>query len=525
MASAGDIKSHHQDFAVLISAESPDAWAELASVLRDTGLCPRFCGLESGEASREARRTQPLIFLREWRGDSSDLEICSELRAIYPWLRVVAAAADDPAAHAGPRPDSPEAVADYLLPLPADMGQAAKTLKLALNSACRGYAAIRDARIEGTIDVSRAVADRFSAITGGIRIGVGMLASRIPKDDELPELVRGIEHIADKGTALIGRLQALSTQPPLPSECVRIEKILNIVLAERFSGQDERFEILRETLDAAPALEVDALGLKQCLQSVITNAAESMPDGGKVMIESAVVQSVELPASLCPGLSPGMYVRLSVSDSGPGMEPDVARRIFDPFFTTNPSPDRLGLEMTAAYAFVRNSKGAMELFTRPGAGTRMDIYLPVTRHGVHIRDIKRPDSGAGRGMILVVDDDKLVRTTIEKALRSNGYEVVAAEDGRAAVDAFRAMHREIGLAIVDFLLPILSGPATCTELRSINPGVRLIMVTGYGVRRDSEEIRRLQLDAFLQKPFRMKELAETVAECLARNGAARNGAV
>jgi two-component system, chemotaxis family, CheB/CheR fusion protein len=270
-----------------------------------------------------------------------------------------------------------------------------------------------------------------------------------------------------------------------------------------------------------PPVEGDASQIQQLVMNIIINAAEAIGENvnGSVLAITGV-QHVDADYARTlrseGGIQPGKYVFVEVNDTGKGMDEETLARIFDPFFTTKFTGRGLGL--AAASGIVRGHRGAIKVYSTPGKGTTFRALFPVAAGE------RRTDEGAesradlsGSGLVLVVDDEAIVRQTAKAALQRYGYTVLSAEDGQSAVDLFRQMSERISVVLLDLTMPGLSGEETLRNLQSIRPDVRVVLTSGY---HESEAIRRFTgkgLAGFIQKPYTAAQLAELI-KTAAANG-------
>jgi CheY-like chemotaxis protein len=215
-------------------------------------------------------------------------------------------------------------------------------------------------------------------------------------------------------------------------------------------------------------------------------------------------------------VAPGAYAYLEVHDTGPGMTSDVANRIFEPFFTTKFMGRGLGL--SAVQGIVRGHRGAIELETSPGAGTRFRIFFPVAAREI-------PESAPGmveaRGRsVLVIDDEEAVRDVVRAVLSRAGYTVLTASDGLAGLETFRSRESQISLVILDVSMPKMSGAEVLAEIRRSGASVQILITSGYPESEAMTRIEREDIAGFLQKPFTVRQLAKLIGRLLGDSAAA-----
>jgi signal transduction histidine kinase/CheY-like chemotaxis protein len=294
----------------------------------------------------------------------------------------------------------------------------------------------------------------------------------------------------------------------------------------------EVVQILRRTIDPrividTPSAEVvwmvhaDSGQMFQALMNLCVNARDAMPDGGRLRIE---LQNItKKPLGLTDGPS-ACFVRLSVSDTGVGMNPETCRRIFEPFFTTKEVGKGMGLGLAMVYGIVTQNKGTITVDSRLGAGSKFTIELPRyterdTDAEISVQlledatlDVHAPE-GTGE-TILVVEDEDEIRMLVRKVLEQLGYKVVEAEDGVRGLSVYQAHPGKIAAVILDLTMPKKSGLDVLASLRQLNPTVRVILSSGYSAAAQKLDLPKLGVMAFLQKPYVPNELARTLRTVL-----------
>jgi CheY-like chemotaxis protein len=265
----------------------------------------------------------------------------------------------------------------------------------------------------------------------------------------------------------------------------------------------------------AGAVRVDVGQLQQVLLNLAVNARDAMPSGGRLtMATDAVVVEREAPAQPTP-LSPGRYVRLTVSDTGTGMTPEVLRHAFEPFFTTKEPGKGTGLGLSTVYGIVTQSHGRLRVGSEPGCGTTFEIFFPQAGEPVACRTPTMATCGArGSETVLLVEDDAMVRRLTEATLERAGYRVLAAANGADAQRLAAGRGGSIDLVITDLVMPGMPGPELARRLEAAHPGLRVLYMSGYA----DDTMARLGLSeervSVLAKPFAPDELARRVREVL-----------
>jgi signal transduction histidine kinase/CheY-like chemotaxis protein len=372
--------------------------------------------------------------------------------------------------------------------------------------------------------------DSIGQLTGGIAhdfnnmlaIVTGSLdmAKRRLKGTEDPKIAPSLDAAAEgarRAAVLTQRLLAFSRQQPLAPQALDANRLV--------SGMSE---LLRRTIGEPIAVETvlggglwpcfaDPAQLENALINLAVNARDAMPEGGRLTIETANVHLDELYAGANADVAPGQYVMLGVTDTGTGMGPEVVERAFEPFYTTKGPGHGTGLGLSQVFGYVKQSGGHVKIYSEPGQGTTIKLYLP--RHfGAAAAPEERPwtsdlPRGAGQ-LILVVEDEEQVRVMTVEALRDLGYGVVDAADGASALALLGGLGR-VDLLFTDIVMPGMNGRELADQVRAARPGTPVLYTTGYT---RNAVVHNGMLDpgvAFLAKPFTIDQLARKVADAIA----------
>jgi len=260
-------------------------------------------------------------------------------------------------------------------------------------------------------------------------------------------------------------------------------------------------------------LEVDQGQMEQVFLNLYVNAWQAMPGGGSIYLETQNVVLEE--HDHLPGLNrPGRYVKVSVSDTGMGMDEKTRERIFDPFFTTKGIGRGTGLGLAMVYGIIKGHGGVIHVYSEPGHGTTFHIHLPASEKSV-VKE--KTVSGAilkGTETILLVDDEKMVLEVSKEILESLGYRVFAAGSGQEAIGVYMEKKGRIDLVILDMIMPGMPGGETFDRLREIHPGIAVLLSSGYSVNGQAQEILDRGCRGFLQKPFTTEILSKKIRETL-----------
>jgi CheY-like chemotaxis protein len=256
--------------------------------------------------------------------------------------------------------------------------------------------------------------------------------------------------------------------------------------------------------------------VQQAVLNICINARDAMPRGGKLAIETENLSLGKEDVKTLVDISPGNYVRISISDTGVGMDRETREHIFDPFFTTKEKGTGLGLSL--AYGIVKKHGGFIQTYSEPGRGSTFKVNLPAGRagkeypHGEEERDLRQ-----GSELVLVVDDEPMIKTLAQDILQRYGYTVLTAEGGEEAIAIYSRQWKEISLVLLDMVMPKIDGREVFRRVREINPRVKVIVSSGYSHDRDADDLLEQGAAGFVQKPYRMADLLKMVEKVLDRN--------
>jgi two-component system cell cycle sensor histidine kinase/response regulator CckA len=261
------------------------------------------------------------------------------------------------------------------------------------------------------------------------------------------------------------------------------------------------------------AVKADQAQIEQVLLNLYVNAWQAMPGGGDLYLqtENAVLDRKFVRAI---DLKPGKYVKLSVTDTGVGMDEKTRKRIFDPFFSTRKMGRGTGLGLASAYGIVKNHGGYINVASEKGEGTTFTMYLPATEEKV-MRE-KKPTERLMKGeeTILLVDDEAMILDVGRQMLEKMGYKVITADSGKTALDIYRKKRDDISLVILDIIMPGMGGGETYDKMKKVNPDVRVLLSSGYSIDGEATEILKRGCNGFIQKPFSVSGLSLKLREIL-----------
>jgi signal transduction histidine kinase/HAMP domain-containing protein len=365
------------------------------------------------------------------------------------------------------------------------------------------------------------IAHDFNNLLSIIMGNLELLHEQLTAQPRLHQLAQQALKAVDRGANLTGRLLAFSRRQPLLAQPTDLNRLVlgMLDLMRRTLGATIRIDtVLANDLERTL---VDPAQFENALLNLVINARDAMPQGGKLILETANTLLDEDYASPQKDVRPGPYVMLSVSDTGIGIPPEVLERVFEPFFTTKETSKGSGLGLSMVYGLVKQSGGHITLYSEPGQGTTVRLYLP--RHQVEAKEMAESQIAAtaplGQGeTILVVEDEPDVRLFAVSALQSLGYDTRQAGDAKTALEVLDATPG-IALLFTDIVLPgDMDGVGLATEVTRRHPGLPVLFTSGYTEHTLLGTGQRVESAEVLTKPYRKAELADKLRALLSRRG-------
>ena len=370
-------------------------------------------------------------------------------------------------------------------------------------------------KMEAIGGLTAGLAHDFNNLLTSVISYSSFLLESMDKDDPMRQDIEEIKKAGKRAASLTGQLLAFSRKQVLQPKVLdlnvlitNIEKMLRRLIEENVE--------LEMVLEQEPGkVEVDPGQMEQAIMNLSINARDAMPQGGKLIIETANVDLDEAYAHSHLTVQPGPYVMLVVSDTGTGMDQETRSHIFEPFFTTKEKGVGTGLGLSTVYGIVKQSNGYIWVYSEPGQGSTFKVYLPRVEKDEEVeKEQVSMDSLSGSETILVVEDDEEVLNLEQRIIKGHGYSVLKAQDGEEAMRVGEQHDGPIHLMVTDVVMPKMSGKELAEQLRSLYPEMKVLYISGYT---DNIIFHHGVLDtgaAFLQKPFTPEVLAGKVREML-----------
>jgi len=371
--------------------------------------------------------------------------------------------------------------------------------------------------------IAGGVAHDFNNLLVGIIGNASLALETMPEADPVRRLIEDVMRASERAAELTRQLLAYASKRATLTRNLDVSEMVRDIDGLIQAAVPGRARVRLHLQDNLPSVDGNASQLHQLVMNLILNGAEAIPPdrNGEVVISTGVQRiDGELPHArpVDGGLPPGEYVYIEVRDDGAGMDETTKARIFDPFFTTKPSGRGLGLATVSGA--LRAHNGSIQVFSAPGEGSTFRVLLPVSKREV----LSGPEAVSmhdlsGSGLVLVVDDEEIVRHTAKSSLERYGYNVIEAENGEAALDIFQRQDRTPALVLLDVTMPILGGEETLRRLKTLKPDVKVILTSGFSEAEALEKYGGAGMAAFLQKPYTAAQLAARVKSVLGAEAA------
>jgi PAS domain S-box-containing protein len=341
------------------------------------------------------------------------------------------------------------------------------------------------------------------------------LLQKLGADASLRSCAEEIANAADRATALTRQLLAFSRKQMLTPKVLDLNAVVseNLKMLPRLIGED--IELATIPADVLGKVKADPGQIEQVIMNLVVNARDAMPSGGKLTLETADVTLDEAYARRHPGVAPGEFVMLAISDTGVGMDKETQSHIFEPFYTTK-GQKGTGLGLSMVYGIVKQSGGYIWVYSELGRGTTFKVYLPRVDETEEkpVPQSVPAGSALGRETILVVEDEPQLRDLTRQFLETRGYTVLVAEHGAAALEVARRHGGLIHLLLTDIIMPVMNGRELAQRMAGLSPKTRILFMSGYtenAIWRDGFIDNSVN---FLQKPFTLDALNHKVREVL-----------
>jgi two-component system cell cycle sensor histidine kinase/response regulator CckA len=382
---------------------------------------------------------------------------------------------------------------------------------------------VRAQRMEAVGQLAGGVAHDFNNLLTPILSYASILLDDLSPDDPMRVELDEIRKAGERAAGLTSQLLAFSRQQVIERRIVDVNALVADLERMLLRVLGEHLELRTHLAPDLHHVLADPGQIEQIIVNLAVNARDAMPSGGKLVIETANVSLDEAFTSKHHGMQPGRYAMLAVTDTGSGMDATTLSRIFEPFFTTKERGRGTGLGLSTVYGIVKQSGGAVWVYSEVGHGTTFKVYLPAHAGEAAIAAAEvAPSSAAMRDeTILLVEDEEIVRDVAHRILRRRGYRVLVARNGAEAISLAQAEEGPIHLLLTDVVMPGMSGRDAADRITSRRPDLKVLYMSGYTDNTVFAQGVHVESVSFLQKPFTPDSLAAKVHTVLQQPAAAR----
>ncbi len=365
-------------------------------------------------------------------------------------------------------------------------------------------------KMEAVGQLAGGIAHDFNNQLTGIMGFTDLLREQVRNNGTMTRYINNVLVCGRRAADLTNQLLAFARKGKYLSVPVDLHRIIGEVVSLLERSINKNITI-QQDLKAQPSMtRGDPSQLQNSLLNLGLNARDAMPEGGTLVVATEVVD-IDVPDAkdMMFDVAQGKYVKISVTDTGVGIDPAISAKIFDPFFTTKEDGKGTGLGLAAVYGTVKNHRGGIAMRSKPGAGSTFSLFLPVIDEDAG----STQDAGEGKmdqifagKHIFVVDDEEPIRQLASVMMESVGCRVTTCSDGKEAVEIYRRTGKEIDVVILDIVMPNMDGIAAFRTLKEINPRIQVLLSSGYSVEGDAQTLLKEGAADFLQKPFRKADL-------------------
>jgi len=358
------------------------------------------------------------------------------------------------------------------------------------------------------------IAHDFNNLLMGILGYKSIMMSKIDTSHPHYKHLDGIEKCVESAIELTRQLLGFARGGKYevePTDLNKLVKDQNLM----FSRTKKEITIHSKYEENLYTAEVDRGQIEQILMNIYVNAWQAMPDGGELHIQTENVKvgdDYKQPFHV----TPGKYVKISVTDTGIGMDEETKKQIFDPFFTTKEKERGTGMGLSSAYGIIKNHGGFITVYSEPGEGATFNIFIPASRKKVkkHKKPTERLKRGSGT--ILIIDDEQMILDVGKSFLKELGYKALTAKNGNEGLEIYKKYQEKIDMVILDMIMPGTSGSDAYDSLKEINHNIKVLLSSGYSINGKATEILERGCNGFIQKPFTLEQLSQKMSEILSK---------
>ena len=369
-------------------------------------------------------------------------------------------------------------------------------------------------KMESIGTLAGGIAHDFNNILMGIQGNASLMLLKIDSSHPNFEKAKNIEKYVQNGTELTKQLLGFARRGKYNVKTSDLNETIEKSSA-LFGRTNKEIRVHTRLASDIWSVEIDRGQIDQALLNLYINAGQAMPEGGDLYLET---ENVVLDHNYVKPykVEPGKYVKITVADTGIGIDKANQKRIFEPFFTTKEMGRGTGLGLASVYGIIKNHGGYINVYSEKNQGTTFTIYLPASDKAVPEESETTAAIMKGTGTILLIDDEDMIIDTGEQLLRELGYTVLIARSGADAIEVYKHNYKTIDLVVMDMIMPGMGGGEAFDRLKEINPEAKVLLSSGYSINGQATKILERGCDGFIQKPFNMKQLSEKVHNILSK---------
>ena len=370
-------------------------------------------------------------------------------------------------------------------------------------------------KMESIGTLAGGIAHDFNNVLMGIQGHVSMMMLHTDSAHPLQKHIKGIEESIDNGASLTSQLLGFARGGKYEVKAANLNELIERT-CDMFGRTRKELTIHTKYRRDIWPVEVDWGQIEQVLLNLFFNAWQAMPEGGDLFVETEH-DFLDDKYTEPFGVDSGKYVKITVRDTGVGMDEATRQRIFDPFFTTKEMGRGTGLGLASAYGIIQNHGGIINVSSQEGKGATFKIYLPASEKAIAEKRKTLPnDILKGTETVLLVDDEAKILDIGKEILEEMGYKVLVAQNGKQAVKVFKECKDAIDLVILDMIMPEMGGGEAYDKIKEEKPRAKVILSSGYSIDGQASNILERGCNGFIQKPFKMKDLSVKIREILDR---------
>ncbi|MGD9106283.1 MAG: PAS domain S-box protein [Desulfobacterales bacterium] len=367
-------------------------------------------------------------------------------------------------------------------------------------------------KMEAIGTLAGGIAHDFNNLLMGIQGRISLISFDTDHDHPHFEYLRGIEDYIKNAANLTKQLLGFARSGKYEIKPADMNEIIN-KSSDMFGRTKKEITIYKKNQTDIWPVEIDQPQIEQALLNLYVNSSQAMSGTGELYLQTENVTLSDNDVKPY-GVEPGRYVKVSVKDTGVGMDEITQRRIFEPFFTTKEMGRGTGLGLASVYGIVKSHGGIIKVYSKKGEGATFNIFLPASTKKV-VKQIKlKKDILNGTETVLLVDDEDMIIDVGRDVIKKLGYKVMTAKSGKEAIEIYKNKEAEIDMVILDMIMPEMGGGDVYDHLKDVNPDIKVLLSSGYSINGHANKILSRGCNGFIQKPFNIKDLSQEIRAVL-----------